>query len=507
MPWGVNGHGFCEPPGACRWDSDCARYDHCIGHTCVTPECSPDNLSPCGGYGCDGTGHCNSRCDGPSDCAPGNACADHACVPGNCDEATTGQCGNFACIGGICATQCATSRDCDPGYACARGTCVATPGAGAPCSDGSKCSVGTCIDGACVIDVDACVGSSCGTDHGVPCGTCPATRYCDSFRKCLDACAGAVCGARHGVSCGTCTGATYCDDAGKCVDACGGAVCGSPHGVSCGTCKSTEVCTAAGACESVICSAASSYCKGRSVYSCSSDGTTETKTSDCAAGTCCSAGHCGAAVCSPGAKFCDAGAVLTTCASDGCGGIAGGTACAPLDCSAKWGCSNHDVYAGLTSSAYWECGDSAGIAHSNTAILVSVTKTVQLLDFAQGLYAKNVSGNVRWMVYESSTQHGTYTQIFSRSTTIAPTSGVGAQFFAAPVGITLTAGKYYLVGVELSNTWDTNVIIGDAAHPTLTFGSVVEQLSFDCQTLGTTYAYDATNVTTKYPLAFELWTK
>ncbi|MDO8586327.1 MAG: S8 family serine peptidase [Armatimonadota bacterium] len=85
------------------------------------------------------------------------------------------------------------------------------------------------------------------------------------------------------------------------------------------------------------------------------------------------------------------------------------------------------------------------------------------------IYLNITSTQLQFVVYESATQSGTYSQL--HSSTVA-SSGTGAKFYSSgPISVALQAGKYYLIGAA----WQGSVTYySGSAHPVaVAFGNSV----------------------------------
>ena len=343
--------------------------------------------------------------------------------------------------------------------------------------------------------IEACNGAECGTLSGVVCGLCAAREWCTGAHSCEDACGNAECGTRLGADCGTCGRGDWCTAEGACQDACGGAECGTRHGRNCGSCEASESCDASGKCAAHVCEPSANRCDDLERLSCSADGLTETSVEVCGSSQCCSPDGCTGKVCTPGWQYCTQDDVLAHCDTTGCGPNPGGTDCAALgaSCSVSYGCFNHDVIKADGSTSPNGCYLDS-VKHSNTGIIIKVTKTVRLIDFEQSFYVKNDVGTMRWLVYEADSLGGVFTEKYSRTQSISPTpEQSGRPIRAGAIDVLLEAGKYYLIGSECANTWNCHTFANyrDGGPDDPSFGTVEKQLEFGCESLGATFRYDA----------------
>jgi hypothetical protein len=140
-------------------------------------------------------------------------------------------------------------------------------------------------------------------------------------------------------------------------------------------CGSGQICVS-GACKDVVCTPNAGSCDGQDLYRCSADGATKTKLQTCLSTYRCNADavRCDAPQCLANQPVCN-GALLSTCAADGTGPVAGGTACpngqacagtqcAPVVCTGAYQCSADGLLyqctnQGTTESLVGVCGSPA----------------------------------------------------------------------------------------------------------------------------------------------------
>lgn len=490
----------------CLDASECDNGQVCRDSRCTYPDCTAEDASGCALYACDVTaGLCKTQCSDSSDCQPESRCQDGECVPASCSG--PGECGGFQCRDGACVVKCAASWDCEQGHACVKGKCVAAPGIGVSCSSSQPCTAGECIDNRCGTRRSLCDGRSCGSDQGVSCGACSAKEYCSAQGGCLDACGDAVCGERNGVKCGTCAPKTYCASDGKCADACGAAVCGTHQGVSCGACASGYSCTSAGKCEEQICSPNGRFCVGATRYQCSPNGLNQSELETCGPSQCCSPDQCTGKLCAPGMPVCSAQGVFGNCGVDGCGPGSGATDCAAKaqQCDVQFGCVNIDEVATVVQKSPHTCYDAVNGWSDKTGLIISVTKSVHLLQFEQVFSMAPSPDTIRWFVYEATQVNGPYVQLFTKSTTESD-PGNYAFIKSGTIDVTLTAGKYYLIGTDCGGDNQCWTMGGDqpgmSKNPS--FGKVLHNVVLDCSPLNDEFVFKPSLVFDG-TLAFTLW--
>jgi hypothetical protein len=171
----------------CSQDADCAAGEECAPTD--TRACRPSTCScgdngqwacseDCGQYnacrpkqaGCTTPDPSKNGCEADSDCGPNERCAptgDASCVPSSCgcDEVS----GTWSC-----------TDDCGAPMACVAKSACADPDPSAQgCDDDASCAAGEVCG---VVDVDACVPSSCFCDEATGSWTC--SRDCGPRRGC-----------------------------------------------------------------------------------------------------------------------------------------------------------------------------------------------------------------------------------------------------------------------------------------------------------------------------------
>lgn len=427
---------------------------------------------------CNDDGDCEFRPDGRSKCSvPTGECVD-CLIASDCDS--NEQCTDNECVP---LAICTSSSDCPPGTVCNTSTdvcveCIST----ADCTESEMCVSNTCrerctVDGHC-----APLGLRCDTGSGY-CVSCLSDDDCEDARNCqLGTCVRDVC----------VEGTSTCEAAGLAVCSANGSVQGQPT-----PCGSQQTCLedADGArCEPWVCIPGYEGCSttmGERVVRCSDDGLTEEEVQDCAdTMQLCIGGACTDAVCEPSTRFCAGntvqqcdttgmsfylyqtcptnqfcnpntvtcaarlctpgqptcnGTVYTTCNEDGFGYEAGGTDCSTTDefCG-PMGCTTSAVdLIPATPTLY-----SSALGGYIMLNAYSVTSSRNLALIEQYMNPTSAITLV-WLVYESTTQTGTYTLISNTSTT--STTGTGYQSSGA-LSVPLVAGRYYAIGLLWTST-------------------------------------------------------
>jgi hypothetical protein len=174
--------------------------------------CPSEPVSSCGRTGkCDGAGSCQrhpvgatcrpGRCTDGTEEAPSTCSAYGTCMPGRSITCS----GGFACKGDLCATSCATERECAEEFYCVSGACQPRHASGTPCKDGPECRTGFCADGHCCAVPRCADGAWCGG----PGGSCLNKRFLGDPGACT---AGYECNS------GFCVDGVCCESA--CTDSC-----------------------------------------------------------------------------------------------------------------------------------------------------------------------------------------------------------------------------------------------------------------------------------------------
>ena len=162
--------------------------------------------------------------------------------------------------------------------------------------------------------------------------------------------------------------------------------------------------------------------------------------------------------CTLGTDACDANATCTN--------IDGGYNCACIDPYTGDGftCSlgtSHTVTLSATASN----GSAGGLMRGNRFYM---TEDATLTEFEHYLSPSSSAYVLNWAVYESTTQTGTYSLIYSTSNT---TGSTGAGWYSSGnMSVTLQAGRYYALMVQFSSTmtyyWESSY-----SAPSLGFGT------------------------------------
>jgi hypothetical protein len=144
-----------DPPSsfACGSAADCPRGDRCSGGACLAP----------------------GQCLTAQDCVTPQLCDSHSrCVDPQCSTSDASACNGFVCRGGLCATSCTFSSDCQSNYNCdsISSTCQKQPQAiGGACTTGADCFMGVLC---------------CGQTGAMVCGLCfPAGTTCLTASDCF----------------------------------------------------------------------------------------------------------------------------------------------------------------------------------------------------------------------------------------------------------------------------------------------------------------------------------
>jgi len=397
----------------CLTVADCEAEEECVNNDCrpiIT--CSTSDDCPHNQVCNPATARC-VQCVGSNDCATGELC-----------------------VSSTCRKRCTTDSQCIfLGLRCDTGTgycasCISQ----ADCPEEQNCQQGSCVR-------DICVGGSATCD-GNNLATCNAAGSqlsypvaCGSQQTCTEDSSGARC---EPWICQPST--TGCSLTAERVVTCSDDGLEETLVEDCAAVDQLCIGTTGGMCSDVTCEPSLRFCQGNTVQQCDSTGTTFTLYLTCPTNQLCNPQTvaCAVPLCSPGQPACN-GNVYTTCNADGFGYTSGGT-----DCTAT------DQFCGLTgctTSAVDTIGASPTLytsALSNYAMLnfYSVTGTRNLSRIEQYM-SPTMATTLTWLVYESLTQTGTYTNISSTMTT--STTGAGYQSSGA-LAVQLQAGRFYAIG-------------------------------------------------------------
>ncbi|MDH5676859.1 MAG: hypothetical protein OEZ06_32385 [Myxococcales bacterium] len=455
----------------CSSDTECRSDFICNDGRCVEPECSwSTGIDACGpDYICL-NGRCLTSCEQGFECTAGRVCDQGACVlppqpngqpcvqdagclSGSCcptDTPTVHACA-AACpeplpIGAACTwdARCLSANcvdgECAP---CADSECVRAVCGDRECGALAGTSCGSCEEGMlCNADFkcfDPCANQECGTALGIECGDCEARQLC-SAGLCYPACVDMECGTDRGVDCGSCQATEYCDTTtSSCVLACQGVDCGLDHGIDCGSCGADLACDS-GSCVDAICPVDKSYyCKGDEVWWCNA-GLSEQQRDVCTVDEYCEEGQssCTSYLCDADQPACSAG-VFGTCSSGRKALLAGGEDCTAqgLDCTSI-GCGTQTV------DVVGICGNNAFTTTAAFGNVYRVDSNATLTKFGQ-CFDLATADTIRWFVAEAAASAGPYTTVYSATLYSDVLTGTR---YSPNFELPLSAGKYYILGVE-----------------------------------------------------------
>jgi hypothetical protein len=350
----------------------------------------------------------------------------------------------------------------------------------------------------CAAQNKVCVAGAC-----VPV-VCPAgMRYCDNND--LRTCSTKGDTSSLYQSCGT---LSYCDSTGSpptcktrvCTPdqpACSSQIATTCNSVGSGylsggvDCSATSQVCVSGVCMSLACAPSSYYCNSGNVYHCSTDGLSSALYTTCLATQYCDSSTttatCKAQICSPDQPACN-GNIATFCNPDGSGftGIQTDCTATAQTCSAGV-CSNVAVDNADPSPT---SGTASSVAAATKIDYFSVTSTRTLSKIEAYLSPTN-GATLTWVVYEATTQTGTYSLISSSTSAV----GTGYAYYGSgPLSVTLTAGRFYAIGVGWNNTTAYYYKMNPAAAIPLSFGSALGGATITSG--ATSFLYTNTNLYT-----------
>lgn len=148
---GTNG-ATCTYPVAAECASTCSAGSETVSACDATGACVAGAAKSCGGFACDGTARCRTKCTSSSECEDGYQCTAEKCEPkpaAKCsddglsvvNEGKTTSCGAMVCRGGKCLETCNATSDCAPTYLCDGNRCTQPASAEAPAEDSGGCGV------------------------------------------------------------------------------------------------------------------------------------------------------------------------------------------------------------------------------------------------------------------------------------------------------------------------------------------------------------------------------
>lgn len=442
--------GHCEA-GQCKANACVPNQRSCDGDIMMTCSSDGKTLAPYSAYSC------NSYYWSYQHCNPATGlCQSQVCTP------NTSYCSNnvaYACSAdGYTAT---SQQNCgDTGKLCVQGKCVEKV-----CEPGTY----TCKDG----NVHYC---DAGTSSYLY-QTCSADTYClPGAYYCL----GDVCAAGKPVCNGNAVSTCKADGSGP-TDA------GTP-------CGANKVCVN-GACAPVTCTKNTLFCQGGHVQACDASGTSATLYQYCVAETYCDSATtaCKADVCPSGKPYCDAETVKT-CKADGSGSVDAGTVCNTANkvCTPS-GCVATAVEAlGTTGSTFFS--DPDGMYGD----LLKVSQTRKLTKIEADLVVAGGPVSAHWLVY-SSTDGANFYQASDTAANLVTTAD--AWVGSGALSVTLEAGLYYWIGIEVAPTAGASVTYhSDPAlsTPSLSFAQV--QGSASRRSAGPPASFKATKNSSLYYL-------
>ncbi|HEX2674091.1 MAG TPA: hypothetical protein VHM25_24615, partial [Polyangiaceae bacterium] len=421
-----------EPGG-----TDCGASDQvCVSGACVPKVCSPNSYFCVGGnpQACNSTGTASTQqttCSAAYFCKPGLS----GCQP---DVCKVGQ----ALCNGTVATTCAEDGS---GPAAGGTDCAA---------DNKVCYSGTCLPKICEPSQYFCQGGNsylCGSTGATSTlnDACLTSEYCQPGSS---YCQADVCTASAAVCNGAKLSTCAADGSGP-IDA--------------GTACATGSTCYAGACKPVICTPDALQCSGNTIQRCTNNGTAWGTIQTCDSASYCNELAtpiaCAVDICVPAANTCN-GEKLATCGADG-----GHFATTGTDCAAS------NLVCALTGTCVAEATDTVGDSLNPATINSYLVGDVYRVDRARTLTKienfLSVSGTsvFTWVVYESTTQNGTYSKVFEKTTS---SSGSATFISSGTLSVPLTAGKFYMFGALIQGSV-TVYTSYTSAKPFTSFGQFI----------------------------------
>jgi len=245
-------------------------------------------------------------------------------------------------------------------------------------------------------------------------------------------------------------------------------------------CGANKVCVT-DSCQDLTCTANAKFCQNGHVQQCNSTGTGSTLNQYCVSETYCDAATatCKPDVCDNGRPYCD-GETLRTCKSDGSGAADAGTVCSASSkvCSLS-GCATTAV----------DVLGSAGSTFSSPASdriygdIIKVAQKRKLTKVEADVAVQTGPASAHWLLY-SSPDGVTFYQVSDTPASL-PTMA-DAWVSSGALKLTLEAGLYYWVGLELPGTGSAVVTLHTADAPSTSFISFAQVLGSSTeQTSGT----------------------
>jgi hypothetical protein len=461
----------CEAPGETNGAGGAAAEDYhqhcekhgvsagCYGDPCAKnqPYCELNQLLTCNAQGTGPVG-AGTACGADSVCVAADVahCAPKVCEPSArfCDAdgnvRLCGADGSFSVAWDTCGAGLYCDavdayckyETCTPSAAGCNGnvatTCKADGSSweptGTDCSLSTElCDAGICKPKICEPDSYFCTGGNAhycsvlGTSSTVA-DSCDAAEYCaDGYSYCLlDQCTGGKPVCADSTHLATCKA----DGSGP-----------NGAGTACGANKTCD----AGQCKTQVCTPNSTFCEGGHVQACDSSGLSYSQYTYCFADQYCktvssSAAACAPKVCTTGAKGCD-GESYATCDALGSGYTDSPTLCTTSGklCSLT-GCaaSAVDVIGDQSTSGY-----ASGSYYFGDIIYVRTARKLTLLELDSASDLTGVS--LHWAIYSGLKEGGPYAPVFD-SFSVGTTAGIFQS--SGPIAVTLTAGRYYVIGLR-----------------------------------------------------------
>jgi hypothetical protein len=229
-----------------------------------------------------------------------------------------------------------------------------------------------------------------------------------------------------------------------------------------------------GTCRTLACTPNAYYCEAGNVRHCSASGLTSTPYQTCTPNQYCDPTNpptCRTRRCTPGLPACDAN-VATTCNSDGSGYTGTRTDTTTfLQICTQGTCSANTVdVIGMPNAMVALTTASMKLNFYSVAVGRTLTKIEQAMDGASG-------DSLTWVVYEASSQTGTYVNIFSLPVTGTAASGYQSS---GTISVHLASGRYYAIGVSLDATSLTFYLDSPAPSvpQTTSFGTLTSAKSY-----------------------------
>jgi hypothetical protein len=457
----IDGRSRCSVPSGecvdCLSAGDCASNEECVDNECR-------------GY---------TVCSTRDDCPPGLVCYTAVSVCVECVSASDCAASEI-CVSNACRERCSVDSHCAPtGQRCDAGTgyCVDCLGH-ADCDESRHCddATGTCVRDVCVGGSSTCEGNGyvgCDADGTMELGFVP----CATMQICVEDDDGARCETQ------ICTpNATMCSETDETIVTC------SDDGLSVDVeedcAESNQICIG-GECVAAVCEANTTFCAGNTVQQCDSTGMSSYTLQTCPTNQRCNPATtmCAGPICTPNEPACD-GNVFTTCDEEGFGYTGTGTDCTMTDqVCGPMGCITGVIDTIPASPTLY----ADALPNYLMTNVYSVTAARNLTHIEQYMNPSSAI-TLTWHVYESTTQTGTYTRIFSTPTT--STTGEGYQSSGA-ISVPLVAGRFYAIGVSWTTATGFGYQTGMAPSQLTSFGQHISSILVSTSAPAASISYSA----------------